>query len=123
MKQRMVVGLMAALALGPVALAQTQTIRATMTGGGGDGKCTFEVEVDGAAEVEIHGDTGSIRALSGQPARWRRLVCNQPMPNNPADFRFQGVDGRGRQQLVRDPNQSGGVAVIRISDPKGGSEG
>ena len=123
MKQRMVVGLMAALALGPVALAQMQTIRASMTGGGGDGKCTFEVEVDGAAKVEIHGDTGSIRQLSGKRAVWRRLVCNQPMPNNPADFRFQGVDGRGRQELVRDPNQSGGVAVIRITDPQGGSEG
>ena len=114
---------MAALALGPVALAQMQTIRATMTGGAGDGKCTFEVEVDGAAEVEIHGDTGSIRQLSGKRAVWRRLVCNQPLPNNPSDFRFQGIDGRGRQELVRDPNQSGGVAVIRIADPKGGSEG
>lgn len=124
MKQRMVFGLMAALALGTVAMAQPRTIRATMTGGGGgDGKCTFEVEVDGAAEVEIHGDTGSIRQLSGQKAVWRRLVCNQPLPNNPADFRFQGIDGRGRQELVRDPNQSGGVAVIRISDPKGGAEG
>ena len=54
------------------AMAQTQTIRATMIGGGGDGKCTFEVEVDGAAEVDIHGDQGTIRTLSGRPARWRR---------------------------------------------------
>lgn len=84
MTQRTVLGLMAALALGPVALAQMQTIRATMTGGAGDGKCTFEVEVDGAAEVEIHGDTGSIRQLSGKRAVWRRLVCNQPLPNNPS---------------------------------------
>ena len=59
MKQQTVFALMAALALGTVAMAQPRTIRATMTGGGGgDGKCTFEVEVDGAAEVEIHGDTG-----------------------------------------------------------------
>jgi hypothetical protein len=105
------------------AMAQMQTIRATMTGGGGDGKCTFEVQVDGVAEVEIHGDTGTIRQLSGQRATWRRLTCNQPLPNNPGEFRFQGVDGRGRQQLVRDPNSSGGVAVIRIEDPQGGSEG
>lgn len=105
--------------------AQSQTIRATLTGGDrdGDGKCTFEVEVDGAAEVEIHGDRGSIRQLSGQRARWRRLTCTQPLPNNPGNFRFKGIDGRGRQQLVRDPNSSGGVAVIRIEDPKGGSEG
>lgn len=105
------------------ALAQSQRMRANITGGGGEGKCTFEVEVDGAAEVEIHGDQGDLRTTSGSPARWRRLECNQVLPNNPGAFRFQGVDGRGRQQLVRDPNSTGGVAVIRIEDPQGGSEG
>ena len=103
--------------------AQSPHIRANISGAQGDGKCTFEVEVDGSAEVEIHGDQGDLRTTSGRPAVWRRLVCNQPLPNNPADFRFQGIDGRGRQQLVRDPNSSGGVAVIRIEDPQGGSEG
>jgi hypothetical protein len=44
------------------------------------------------------------------------------MPANPGDFRFEGIDGRGRQQLVRDP-RNGGVAVVRIEDPAGGSEG
>jgi len=105
------------------ALAQSQRIHANITGGGGEGKCTFEVEVDGAAEVEIHGDQGDLRTTSGSPARWRRLECNQALPNNPSAFRFQGVDGRGGQQLVRDPNSTGGVAVIRIEDPQGGSEG
>jgi hypothetical protein len=104
------------------AAGQSQSIRASITGGDGSGKCTFEVQVDGAAEVEIAGDRGTIRQLSGQPARWLRLTCNRPLPNNPGSFRFQGVDGRGRQQLVRDPNGSGGVAVIRIEDSKGGSE-
>lgn len=103
---------------------QSQSIRATITGsaGGGDGKCTFEVEVDGAAEVEIRSDRGFIRQLSGQTARWRRLTCTEPLPNNPGSFRFRGIDGRGRQQLIRDPNSSGGVAVVRIEDPKGGAE-
>ena len=32
------------------------------------------------------------------------------MPRNPGDFRFAGVDGRGRQSLVRDP-RGGGPAV------------
>jgi hypothetical protein len=106
-------------------LASAQSIRATITGGdsNADGKCTFEVEVDGAAEIEIRGDRGSIRQISGQTATWRRLTCNQPLPNNPGNFRFKGIDGRGEQTLVRDPNASGGVAVIRVTDPKGGSHG
>jgi hypothetical protein len=109
--------------LSSVAFAQPNHFRATITGAPGDGKCTFEVEVDGSAEVEIHGDQGDLRNISGRPPVWRRLVCNQPLPNNPVGFRFQGIDGRGRQQLVRDPNSSGGVAVIRIDDPQAGSEG
>lgn len=116
-------GLLAASVLQMPLLAQRQSIRANITGGAGDGKCTFEVEVDGVAEIEIYGDQGTIRNLAGNPARWRRLECNQPLPNNPGDFKFVGIDGRGRQQLVRDPGSSGGVAVIRIEDPKGGTEG
>jgi hypothetical protein len=109
--------------LGFATLANAQSIRATITGGdaNADGKCTFEVVVDGSAEVEIRGDIGNIRQISGQAASWRRLTCNQPLPNNPGNFRFKGIDGRGEQTLARDPNSSGGVAVIRINDPKGGS--
>jgi hypothetical protein len=101
-----------------------QTRMANIRGGGGDrdGKCTIEVEVDGAAEVEIRGTTARLRTRRGERASWRRFDCNQPMPSRPYDFRFHGVDGRGRQDLVRDPS-NGGVAVVRIQDPKGGREG
>jgi hypothetical protein len=97
--------------------------RATMRGGSPDrGKCTIEVVVDGAAEVEVRGDSAVLRNLAGQPPQWRRFECTGPMPANPANFRFSGVDGRGRQTLVRDPRNGGG-AVIRIEDPDNGSEG
>lgn len=100
------------------------TIRASIRGGSGDrGKCTAEVEVDGVAEVGIRGDTGEIRTVSGQPASWRRLECTGPLPANPGDFRFRGIDGRGRQELVADPNSNRGLAVVRIEDPQGGREG
>jgi hypothetical protein len=78
--------------------------------------------VDGIAEVEIRGDRGIIRNIAGQPAQWRRFQCSAPLPRDPVEFRFQGIDGRGRQELVRDP-RNGGAAVVRIEDPKSGSEG
>jgi hypothetical protein len=112
----------AALALGQTMQAQIQTRRADLNGQGGDGKCTIEVEVDDVAEVEISGDFGRIRTLQGQPAVWRRFTCNRPLPRNPIDFRFRGIDGRGQVQLVRDP-RGNGPAVVRIHDPKGGREG
>jgi hypothetical protein len=86
------------------------------------GKCTIEVVVDGAAEVEVRGDTANLRNLAGQPPQWRRFECIGPLPANPVDFRFAGVDGRGRQQLIQDPRNAG-IAVVRIEDPQSGSEG
>lgn len=72
--------------------AQTLTRRASIVGGGGSqGKCTIEVEVDGVAEVAVSGDTGRLRTLSGQPAQWRRFECNGQVPRNPTDFRFRGI--------------------------------
>jgi len=104
--------------------SQVETRRATMNGRGGDhGKCTIEIEVDGAADVELYGDSGRVRTLSGSPAVWRRFECNAPIPPNPAEFRFTGVDGRGRQSLVAEPRDNRGTAVVRIEDSKSGREG
>lgn len=124
MMRRLAVFITALAALAPAAGAQQNQRRATfMNGGDRDrGKCTIEVVVDGAAEIDIRGDQGVIRNLSGQPAQWRRFECTGPMPANPAGFRFAGVDGRGRQVLMREP-RNGSPAVIRIEDPQGGSEG
>ena len=106
------------------ASGQTFQRRATITGGGSPdrGKCTIEVVVDGAAEVEVRGGNATLRNLSGQPPQWRRFECTDGLPVNPLNFRFTGVDGRGSQELVRGP-QNGGVAVVRIQDPNNGSEG
>ena len=95
--------------------------QAQIRGGGGNGKCTIEVVVDGVAEVEINQTQGRLNTLSGQPAQWRRFECNQPMPAN-ADIRFRGIDGRGNQALVSDPRR-GGAVVVRIEDRQGGAEG
>jgi hypothetical protein len=100
-----------------------QPFRATITGGEGDrGKCTIEVVVDGAVEIEVRGENAVMRNLEGRPPQWRRFVCNAPMPASPVDFRFAGVDGRGRQSLINDP-RNGGPVVVRIEDPQSGSEG
>ena len=110
--------------MAPAFAQRVDTFRAQIRGGGGDhGKCTIEVEVDGVAEIEINGDQGRMRTLSGTPAVWRRMQCNQPLPQNPLDFHFSGVDGRGRQTLLRDPASNRGTAVVRIEDPDGGREG
>jgi hypothetical protein len=103
---------------------QYQTIHGTVTGGSGDrGKCTIDVVVDGVVEVEVSGIDGRMRAVSGAAPQWRRLQCNMPMPPNPGEFRFSPQEGRGKQTILRAPNQNRGVAVVRLEDPDGGKEG
>jgi hypothetical protein len=124
MKKGLTIGITILAAIATPVSAQNLQRRATMVGGGSPdrGKCTIEVVVDGGAEVEIRGDTATLRDLKGQIPQWRRFECTGVMPNNPMGFRFAGVDGRGSQQLVRDP-RNGGVAVVRIQDPDNGAEG
>jgi len=104
--------------------AQSSSRTATKMGSRGDrAKCTVEVNVDGVAEVEVQGDRGILHTLTGQPAQWIRFECSDALPRQPDDFKFTGIDGRGRQMLLRDPRGNRGVAVIRIEDPKSGTEG
>jgi hypothetical protein len=112
-----------ALAILPAG-AQTMERRAAIGNGqpGGPGKCTIEVVVDVSAEVQISGDRAVLRTLAGQPSQWRRFECSSVMPARPYGFRFAGVDGRGRQQLMADPSRNG-TAVVRIDDQQSGSEG
>ena len=123
MKVRLCWFILSALALSPTWLLAQGTIQANVTGGGGGGKCTFEIRTGGVAEVEIRGNQGRVRPVSGGPATWVRLKCNQPLPMRPNNFRFKGIDGRGRQTLVRDPNSNNGIAVVRIEDNRGGMQG
>lgn len=121
MKRTFLISVLAALSAWG-ASAQEARRQAVITGRAGSPKCTIEVEVDEVADVEIQGSFARLHTLRGGPATWRRFECNQPMPQNPAGFRFQGIDGRGRQTLIGDP-QSSGAAVVRIEDPKSGREG
>jgi hypothetical protein len=117
-------GLILVAAFAASAWAQTDSRRATFKGSRGDwGKCTIEVNVDGVAEIEILGDRGELHTVAGAPANWVRFECNDTLPRGPEDFKFSGIDGRGRQTLLRDPRGNRGIAVVRLEDPKGGREG
>lgn len=109
--------------LAVAAWGQSINARIIGGGGGGSGKCTFDVRVDGAANVQTRGNQGYLQTKSGMPAQWVRLQCNQPLPRYPDNFRFQGIDGRGKQYMLKDPASNNGVAVIRIEDTRNGMEG
>ena len=92
------------IALALQAQVPDQIRQATISGSRGTScKCTIEVRVDIAAEVDVYGNSGRLRTIAGQPATWTRMECTDPLPYNMSDFRFKGIDGRGKAQLVQDP--------------------
>src|SRR6185312_11396335 len=103
------------------ASAQDIQRRASVSRGGMDGSdgCMVDVVVDGSAEIQIRGDTATMRNLSGGQPQFRQFECSRPVPQNPIGFRFTDIDGRGRQELVRMP-RDGSPTVVRIDDPQGG---
>jgi hypothetical protein len=101
----------------PVAVQQAQITGESQEAG----RCTGEVEVDGAAEIAIEGAQGRMRTVSGNEAGWRRLECTSALPMSAREFRFEARDGRGTQYLIRAPRENAGVALIRVEDPKNGS--
>jgi hypothetical protein len=115
---------LAATTLALQAQVPDQIRQATISGSRGtSGKCTIEVRVDMSAEVDVYGNSGRLRTLAGQPATWTRMECTDPLPYNMSDFRLKGIDGRGQVKLAQDPRSNNSIAVIRIDDPRSGSEG
>lgn len=109
-----------------LAAAQTPELirQAAISGSGGtSGKCTIEVRVDIAAEVDIYGGSARLRTLGGQQSVWNRFECTGPLPYSMSDFRFRGIDGRGSVKLLQDPRSNNSMAVVRIDDPRSGAEG
>lgn len=88
----------------------------------GKGQCDIRVRVDGEVEVSVRGDTVEVRNFRGRGATDAGSECNEPLPRNPRDFRFDVRDSRGDIRLLTEPSpRSGGAAVVRIRDSEGGT--
>jgi hypothetical protein len=112
--------LVVALMTAPSWSQETSAQQAVIIGGArpNQGGCTVEVLVTGSAEIEIHGDTATLRGAVAQTAQWRRFECTGILPKNPFEFHFAHAAGRGHPRLIRDPRLDGGVpAIIRIQNP------
>jgi len=117
-----VYGTIALVLAGLMSLSAGQYRLAEIAGGGNpnDGKCRIEVIIDGVAEIHIRGNIATLLDISGQPSQWRHFQCNGVMPDNPINFQFLRIDGRGRQYLIQSP-RNGEAAVVHIEDADPGS--
>ena len=122
MKKAFLVVLTGAVAIGTLTAQEMERRARVVRGGGPNGGegCTVDVIVDGAADVEIRGDSAMLKNLSGGPPQFRQFDCSRPIPMNAPGLRFNPVDGRGHMAVIRTP-RDGGPFVVRIDDPQGGA--
>ena len=93
--------------------------------GKNEGTLKFQGRIDGTVIFRVRGEEVFVETVSGRPVGVEHLSFSQPLPRTPplSQVELRKGDGRGKVTLLEHPwegNQF--VAVIRISDPKGGDD-
>ncbi|MCL4794154.1 MAG: hypothetical protein KJZ84_06310 [Bryobacteraceae bacterium] len=90
-----------------------------------EGYCAIRVWVDDLVIIHTRGNRVAFETVRGQRAKDAGTECSQPLPGADAisDFRFRGIDGRGRVELLEEPDRRNRfTAIVRIEDPRSGGQ-
>jgi hypothetical protein len=90
-----------------------------------EGYCAIRVWVDDLVIIHTRGGRVAFETVRGQRAKDAGTECSQPLPGADAisDFRFRGIDGRGRVELLEEPDRRNRfTAIVRIEDTRGGGQ-
>jgi hypothetical protein len=88
----------------------------------GEGQCDIRIRVDGEIEFALSGNRVETRTISGRDPQDVGSECNFPFPQRRVNnMRWEVRDGRGRAELIEEPNRRNGMRVVfNVRDPKGG---
>lgn len=88
----------------------------------GEGQCDIRLRVDDEVEFALSGDRVETRTLAGRAPQDAGSECNFPLPRGRVNnLRWDVRDGRGRVELIDEPNRRNGMrAVFNMRDPQGG---
>jgi hypothetical protein len=90
-------------------------------GDAGGGSLTWSGQVDQEAVIEIRGEQVVERAVRGRPVNRQNLSMTGPLPRVDTNVNIANARGRGRVEVVQQPNASNGyVAAVRIRDTENG---
>ena len=89
-----------------------------------DGLFEFRGRVDGTVRIRIRGDRVLAESTGGRPLEVERFSFTQPVPSSRVgDMGVERKDGRGQVVLLERPWEGNHfMAVVEISDPKGGDD-
>ncbi|MFH1572835.1 MAG: hypothetical protein ABIG68_02565 [Acidobacteriota bacterium] len=87
------------------------------------GRMKWRGRVDGEIHLSIHASETSARALSGSPAAGATADFTAPLPSQDLNVEVRKTKGRGTVEIIQQPSRYNGyTAIVRIDDPKGGSD-
>lgn len=90
---------------------------------GVDGVFRWRGRVDIGAEIEIRGDTHSVKDLGGQGTQEYRAELDASLPETDVPVSLKKRDGRGDVELIQSPDaQNDYTAIVRIRDDKSGAD-
>ena len=89
-----------------------------------DGLFELRGRVDGVVRIRVRGDRVLAESTAGRPLEVERFSFTQPVPSaRVGDMRVERKDGRGKVVLLERPWEGNHfMAVVEISDPKGGDD-
>jgi hypothetical protein len=91
-------------------------------GDAGGGSLNWSGQVDQEAIIEIRGRQVVERSVRGRPVNRQDVNMTGPLPRVDTDVNIADARGRGRIELVQQPNASNGyVAAVRIRDDENGA--
>jgi len=89
--------------------------------GGGTGQLQWSGEVDNEVLVQVRGQRAASRVVRGQSVTGERIDLSTAMPRQAMNVRLEDVRGRGRIEIVDQPNsQNGFAAIVRVRDEGSG---
>jgi hypothetical protein len=91
----------------------------------GQGFVEFKGRIDDSVIIRIWGSEVFAEVVRGRPVQTEQLTLSGPLPTVGSfrEFTVERKDGRGQVILLERPWYGNNhVAVIQISDPKGGSD-
>ena len=92
-------------------------------GGSTTGSATWSGRVDKTANIIISGNTIRAVDISNSGVTTTQQYVNGSLPRRPATVTVRKRDGRGTVRILEQPNSRNNYqAVIRIEDPRGGSD-
>ncbi|MCW5964043.1 MAG: hypothetical protein KIT83_08385 [Bryobacterales bacterium] len=88
----------------------------------GEGQCDIRIRVDNEVEFALSGNRVETRTLAGRDPQDVGSECNFPLPRGVVNnLRWEVRDGRGRAELIDEPNRRNGMrAVFNVRDPQSG---